>query len=171
MLIYVASLSPYKLGMVTEVALDLFGLDPTDLVVHGFDIPSGVADYPRTGDDLERGALNRMAILEEHYPDADYSVAQQGGAMLVGRTRYESGIVLVRNRAGVVTSAVRTGIPISPAIEQSLLSSSSPMDIIVKNIGERHEGGYAGFMTGGRISAYQTYKTATIVAFQAHFHA
>ena len=167
MLIYVASSSEYKLRMVEEVALDLFQMDLKELVVEGFNIPSGVAGYPRTADELYRGVRNRMAYLEHYYSNADYCVAQQGGAVCVGDEIFETGIVQIRNQAGTITSALRTGIPVNPVIADGLDGRLSPMDIVVKSNGQKYGGGYAGYVTDGHISAYQTYKTAVMIAFQA----
>ncbi len=167
MYVVLASQSEYKYKIVTEVMIELFGLTSADLTIEGFDIPSGVADYPRSGADLYRGAMNRMAYLDKYYGNADYCVAMQGGAIFVGDAMFESGIVLVRNQIGVVTTGLRPGIPISYTIEDNLHGSLSPMDIVVEQTGKRHDGGYAGYVTNGRLSAYQTYRIATMVAFEA----
>ncbi len=75
--IIVASTNPVKIAAALSGFRRMF--PDEEFSVRGMSVPSGVSDQPRTDEETQRGALNRMAAALKQIPQADYWIGLEGG--------------------------------------------------------------------------------------------
>lgn len=82
------------LEYISELLKNVF--NPREEVrIVGVNTPSGVSNQPKTEDETYQGALNRLQVIKQTHPDADYWVAVEGGIVDNGTVMEEIGYALV----------------------------------------------------------------------------
>lgn len=81
--------------------------DDTSLLVHAFQVDSGVSHQPMSDAETMEGAVQRARNALREDPEASYAVGLEGGAQKVGERWFECGWIAVVDRAvGVRVSRV-----------------------------------------------------------------
>lgn len=163
---------PEQAGILSE-AVYFFKevVDPHEIRVHGFDIPSGVSSQPMNEKETHRGAMNRMATLRATCPDADYYVSMEGGVIDHGQYMEEIGYVMVAERGSddvFYAQVSRFEVPVETAnlIRQGM-EMGDANDRVFGKENSKQGGGMIGEVTNQLVPRERLYYNAAIIAWSS----
>jgi inosine/xanthosine triphosphatase len=162
--IVVASTNPVKIRAALGGFQDAF---PEGVFrVSGLDVPSGVADQPRTDAETLRGAEARAARAMVASPTADIWVGIEGGVADIDERLAAYAWVVVRSRDR--TGKARTGTFFLPEAVARLVRDGLELgeadDRVFGCTDSKREGGAVGLLTGGAIDRTALYRHAVTLA-------
>lgn len=114
MKIVVGSMNQVKHNLVRRGFQELFPLD--DVVVVGYDAPSGISKQPIVSEQTLNGAKNRARHSREAIPDADYWVGVEGGTEEAGGVMQEYTWIFVISKEGRESKSRSASFSIPPKI-------------------------------------------------------
>jgi inosine/xanthosine triphosphatase len=162
--IVVASTNPVKIRAALGGFQDAF---PERVFrVSSLDVPSGVADQPRTDAETLRGAEARAARAMVASPTADIWVGIEGGVADIDERLAAYAWVVVRSRDR--TGKARTGTFFLPEAVARLVRDGLELgeadDRVFGCTDSKREGGAVGLLTGGAIDRAALYRHAVTLA-------
>jgi inosine/xanthosine triphosphatase len=167
-IVAVGSANPVKIKAVEAVFTRLFDR----VEVKGFDVPSGVADQPRSDSEAVVGAENR-AVLALRQCDADFGVGLEGATLEMEWGMFLTGWIAVADHSGIVGRASGGRIPLPETIAEKIrmgMELGPLMDTVVKTSNTKQKGGAVGFFTNNFISRTQAFENNLYYALAPWFH-
>lgn len=163
--IAVGSKNPTKLDAVLSAFKKVFPKVSWELT--GVEVASGVTDQPMSDKEAIEGATNRAKQALIAVPQAAYAVGLEGGLHQIGNRWFDSGWIVVVDRAGVlgIASSIRMYTP--KKIMKPIHSGQELGTVIDQIFGQtnsKHELGHFGLMTQGKYTRTEAYRDGVISA-------
>jgi inosine/xanthosine triphosphatase len=158
MKVIVASRNPVKLG----AAEDAFAvvLPRETIRYEALEVPSGVAEQPRSDDETRRGARNRVQAARQLRPRAEYWVGLEGGLEHLDGRWLASAWMVIENARGRAGEARTPTLPLPPSVEALLdqgLELGEANDRVFATRNSKQAGGAFGLLTSGRLTRRAVY--------------
>ncbi|MBY6187122.1 inosine/xanthosine triphosphatase [Marinobacter hydrocarbonoclasticus] len=161
--IAVASHNPVKVRAAQEALASSFADRVWLTCPHS--VCSGVSEQPMTEAETREGALNRLANLKQHQPDADFFVAFEGGYDRLDGVPCTFAYIAVCN--GVRTQVGRSAaLPLPPRIAARLEQGEElgpVMDHTFAQHNIKQKGGAIGVLTGGLMDRAGVYRDTLLL--------
>ncbi len=172
--IAVGSKNPVKISAARIGTARALCISLEEVVVEGFDVPSGVSDQPMSDGETKRGAIDRCknafdAYIKKHGISPNFAVGLEGGVALTGDQDLECFAWMVVYN-GFIFGKARTGAFVLPPIIKDLividkLELGEADDRVFKTVNSKHKGGSVGQFTNGVIDRTAYYEHAIILAY------
>jgi inosine/xanthosine triphosphatase len=174
----VGSLNPVKIrssqeGMRKALA-PVFGDEPFEIVVKGFNSPSEVSDQPMGDKETKLGAQNRArnawaAYQREEETEPDYSVGLEGGVTLEDDDEMicSAYMAVTASADGVIGTARTCSFALPDAIKEKVKSGmelGDADDAVFGSTNSKQKGGTVGHLTRGSIDRSAYYVDAVCLA-------
>lgn len=145
--------------------------NPEEVCIVGIDASSGVTDQPKTEQETYQGVYNRLQVIKQAEPDADYWVAIEGGVVDDGTVMEEIGYVLVM-RKGIDRifrgQVPRFEIPVKQAaLVRGGMELGPANDQVTGKTNSKQAGGMAGEVTNQLIDREYICYIAAALAFSS----
>jgi inosine/xanthosine triphosphatase len=134
--------------------------------VIGADANSGVSDQPQTDEETLQGALNRVKVIQQNFPTADYWAGLEGGIQPLadGVTAFAWVVLSTGKQIG----KARTGAFFLPSAIVQLLNQGIELgkadDIVFGKTNSKQNSGAIGLLTNDTIDRAALYSEAVILA-------
>ncbi len=128
---------------------------------------SGVPDQP-VNEETTKGALNRLAYVQQLHPQADYWMSQEGGIHTEGHRYYCRAVIAVSDSScyTAVAETAKFYLPtgIVELIMRDDMELGQAIDTFFAQKNTKHGIGAVGYMTDGLITREAYYEQAAIIA-------
>jgi inosine/xanthosine triphosphatase len=158
MKVIVASRNPVKLGAVEDAFAVV--LPRATIDYQALEVPSGVAEQPRSDEETRRGARNRLRAARRARPVADYWVGLEGGLEHLDERWLASAWMAIENVHGRVGEARTPTLPLPPSVQALLdrgLELGEANDRVFATRNSKQAGGAFGLLTSGRLTRRAVY--------------
>lgn len=163
--IAVGSLNPTKIEAVHLAFRKIF--PKLSWEITGVNVPSGVAAQPMSDKEAIDGSITRAKQALIAVPEATYAVGLEGGLNQIGSRWFDSGWIVVINRAGIlgIASSIRMFTPkkiMKPIHAGSELGTV--IDTLFSLENNKQQLGHFGLMTQGKYTRTDAYRDGVIAA-------
>lgn len=168
--VVVGSHNPVKINAIRNALAAYFPL--REVIAQGVDAPSNVPEQPMTSKETRDGAVNRLAYCQQHYPDADFYGAIEGGVDCFedGAATFAYLAVATPSQRSVGRSA---NMPIPHTVYQALTEGEELgplMDKLFNTTNVKQKGGAIGLLTNGLETRESNYTQALHLAIAPLVH-
>lgn len=144
-------------------------IDPEEIRVIRAQVSSLVSSQPRSFEETEQGALNRLAAIRNQYPDAEAWAAIEGGVIILDDSVVEMGMVAVAHRDCPDVFKVEAPRFIIPHKSAAMVRGGVELGVANDKIfglsNSKQDGGMAGIITNQLVTRYDLYYTPLLIAF------
>lgn len=136
---------------------------------HGFDVPSGIADQPKTNEESIEGAINRARGALELLPEGEFGVGLEGNVYTVADRMMLLGWVAIINREGIIGIGNSSGIELPESFKQAIENGAELGPLLQSILNDedneiRHTIGTNGVLSGGLYDRRTEFVDATTAA-------
>lgn len=151
MIIGVGTKNPAKLDAVKRLVVS----ENMDVMIRGYDVPSGISAMPMSDAETRQGAMNRARAVLDADPEVTVAIGMEGGA-----SRFEGDMLLcnwgaLADRNGQQLTAAGARIPLPAPLVAGIEAGRELGDVAdeyAHQIDVRSNGGTIGILTEGRVS-------------------
>lgn len=133
------------------------------------EVPSGVADQPRSDEETLTGTKNRVSNTSAAHPQADYWVGIEGGVEFLDEGLAAFAWVVIRAKG--MEGKARSGAFFLPPAVQELIEKGVELgtadDIVFGHTNSKQAGGAIGLLTDNVVDRQQLYEQAVLLALVA----
>ena len=162
--IIIASKNPVKIDASLTGFQKMFPQESFE--IEAISAESGVPDQPR-GEEIARGALNRVENALRQKPEADFWVGIEGGIRESGEEMEATAWVVIKQKAGKIGKA-QTGSFILPEKVAELIRKGKELgeadDIVFGKVNSKQDIGAVGILTGNVFNRTEYYTKAIVLA-------
>ena len=162
--VIVASTNPVKVEVARRAFTMVFPQE--EFVFKEAKSESGVPDQP-IGEETRKGATNRVAVIKEKHPDADFWIGQEGGLFREGDRLYNRAWIAIADRTGITAESSTSHFYLPPKIAKYIHDGMELGDANDKFFGTTNikQGiGGLGHLTDGIINRTEYYLQAAVIA-------
>lgn len=165
MKIIIASKNPVKINAALQGFKAVF--KDTEITAEGISVASGVSDQPMSEAETMQGALNRVQVAKNEYPEADYWIGIEGGIQTYEAKMLTFAWVYIENRDGLVGKG-RSASFYLPARIVALIKEGKELgdadDIVFGDNNSKQKYGAVGILTKNIITRETLYVPAVTMA-------
>lgn len=168
--VVIGSRNPVKINAVRNALAAYF--PEHEITAQGVDAPSQVADQPMTSKETRDGAVNRLRYCQQHFPDADFYSAIEGGVDC-----FEDGAAtfayLAIARGDNLSVGRSANMPIPNMVYKALEEGAELgplMDKLFNTSNVKQKGGAIGLLTKGLETRESSYTHAMHLAISPLVH-
>lgn len=126
-----------------------------DVDVRGVQVPSGVAEQPKSKEEMYRGALNRARAALERVPEAAYGVGIEGGLHEYSYGWFEQSTVVIVDRSGRIGIGASGGLALPDSVMEKIHQGKTLEEAVDELFGTNQIGesiGMFGLFTKGVVN-------------------
>ena len=162
--IIIASKNPVKINATAQGFQQLFPSLKQELA--SFAVPSGVADQPRSEEETLLGAQNRVEVIKQLAPNADFWIGIEGGIAAHGDEMAAFAWIVIHSTK--FKSKARTGTFFLPPPIVALLKEGKELgeadDLVFGSTNSKQNSGAVGLLTDDLINRTSLYVHAVVLA-------
>lgn len=163
MYLFVGSTNPVKINAVTNAASETW----PDVVVHGYEVPSGINEQPMSDEETRLGATNRAqaaleAGLTQSNADSNQAlgIGLEGGVTQLDGELWSTVWVVVVDKDGTITESNGARFKVPDVIAQPILAGGEMGPVVSQLFGRddiKQKQGAIGVITQGFVDRTEEY--------------